>query len=190
MRISFVARAVLAPFVEMARVQAALLRHCILHWPNTPLGRGLRSGYVRLRAGSVGKNFLMNTGNSISGYELLHIGDNCGIAEDCVINLGPGDHQFKMGDGSFLGPGVFVRTMSHRHDDLETHITKQGYFGADIILGKEVWVAARCILLPGAKVGDHCVIAAGSVVSSEIPPYSIVAGNPARVVRRRAPKGT
>jgi acetyltransferase-like isoleucine patch superfamily enzyme len=55
----------------------------------------------------------------------------------------------------------------------------------DISIGTNVWIGARAILLPGAKIGDGAVVGAASVVDSNVPPYSVVAGNPARIASRR-----
>lgn len=54
---------------------------------------------------------------------------------------------------------------------------------APVILGRNVWVGARAVILPGVTIGDHAVIGAGSIVSADVPPRSVVAGTPARVVR-------
>ncbi len=181
-------RLALAPLVELTKVQAAIVRFSILHWPNTSLGYTMRRTYLRHRVGSLGKNLVMDGGCSIVGHQ-VHIGDDCMIGHGCVINLGPGEFQFRMGDRTHVGPGLYVRNMNHRYDDPNTPISDQGYFGSDIVIGKDVWIGGRCILLAGTRIGDHCVIGAGSVVSTEIPPYSVVVGNPARVIKRRTHRG-
>lgn len=59
--------------------------------------------------------------------------------------------------------------------------------GPDTVIGHDVWLGQGARVLPGARIGSGCIIGSGAVVSGEIPPYAIVAGNPARVVRRRFP---
>jgi maltose O-acetyltransferase len=165
-----------------------MIRYLVLNWPDTRLGIALRREYVTLRVAAVGENFRLMKGCSIAGYHLVHIGNNSGIAEDVVVALGPGNKELRIGDRSYIGPGTYIRNMNHRFDKVDLPISEQGHEGTDILIGNDVWVGARCILLAGTKIGDHSVIAAGSVVSSEIPSYSVAAGNPVRVVRRRLVK--
>src|SRR5205807_8565059 len=55
----------------------------------------------------------------------------------------------------------------------------------DTVLGNDVWVGHEAMIMPGVRIGDGAIVAARSVVTSDVPPYGIVAGNPARLVRRR-----
>lgn len=57
--------------------------------------------------------------------------------------------------------------------------------GADTVIGNDVWIGTRAMILPGAQIGDGAIIGAGAVVSGVVPPYTIFAGNPARLVRKR-----
>jgi len=189
--IRFLLRPIWLPILEVLKVGAAIGRFVVLNWPNTPFGIFLRRKYMTLRSASVGKNLLMLRGCDIGGYHLMRIGDNSGISEGVVVNLGPGDHELRIGSNTFLGPGIYIRNMNHRFDDVNALIDGQGHTGTDIVIGDDVWIGARCILLAGTRIGDHSVVGAGSVVLSEIPPYSVAAGNPARVVKMRlsAPAG-
>jgi len=61
-------------------------------------------------------------------------------------------------------------------------------YKGDTIVGNDVWIGYQALIMPGVKIGDGAIVAAGSVVSSDVPPYTVVAGNPARAVRRRFPE--
>ena len=61
-----------------------------------------------------------------------------------------------------------------------------------VVIGKDVWIGANAIILPGVTIGDGCVIGAGSVVTTDLPPHCVVVGNPARVIKTiiQSPDGT
>lgn len=93
---------------------------------------------------------------------------------------------------------VFITaSANHRHDGISTYpfaifggIPADGRPslpkpGPDTIIGHDVWIGARATILPGARIGSGCIIGAGAVVGGDIPPYSIIAGNPGRVIRAR-----
>jgi acetyltransferase-like isoleucine patch superfamily enzyme len=170
---------------EAVRVSSAIYSYVVLNWPNTPTGIAMRRRFMERRVAAIGTNFRLMRGCDFEGYGLIRIGDNSGIAENCVIAIGPGPNELRIGTQTFIGPDVYIRNMNHRFDRLDVPIMRQGHEGTDIVIGDGVWIGARCVLLAGTKIGDHSVIAAGSVVSIEIPPYSIAAGNPVRVLRRR-----
>lgn len=178
-------RAAAAPGHEAAKVGAALARGIVFGWPNTPLGFALRRRYARLRGGVIGDGVKIHRGCDVT-WHLATIGRGSSLADNLIAALGPGTLRLSIGNESFLGPEIYLRNMNHGFERTDVPIMEQPHQGTAIVIGDGVWIGARCILLAGTKIGDHCVIAAGSVVSSEIPAYSVAAGNPARVVRRRA----
>lgn len=87
----------------------------------------------------------------------------------------------EIGEGSLLGPGVNLYTVTH---PLSAARRAQGEeYASPITLGRNVWVGGQSIILPGVTVGDHAVIAAGSVIRDPVPARVLVAGNPARWVK-------
>lgn len=181
-----IVRLLLFPVREAFTLASAIGRFAVLNWPDTRLGILLRRCYLSVKVRSLGRNFTLHRGCLISGYHLIAVGDYSGIGEDTVVALGPGEYKLRMGNFSYLGPGCYVRNMNHRFDRLDIPYVQQGHDGTDIIIGDDVWVGARCILLAGTNIGDHSIVAAGSVVSTTIPPNSIAGGNPVRVLRKRA----
>lgn len=160
------------------------LEWIVLNLPNDRLGRGARRRLVRLRAHRAGSDLWILRGCKISGFHLIDIGNHSGIGDGCIIDIGPGDGRFHVGSYTFLGPQCFVRNANHKFEDPGIPIALQPHEVKDIVIGDNVWVGARTILLGGARIGDNCVIAAGSVISFEIPPNSLAAGNPARVIKK------
>lgn len=106
---------------------------------------------------SFGKNVFINSG--------CHFQDQGGIF---------------IGDGSLIGHNVVIATINH---DLRPSLNRKNHY-KPVKIGKNVWIGSNSTVLPGITVGDWAVIGAGSVVTKDIDAYTIVAGNPARVIRR------
>jgi acetyltransferase-like isoleucine patch superfamily enzyme len=90
-----------------------------------------------------------------------------------------------VGDDVLIGPRVTIYSQNHRFSRADVSIREQGYTLAPVTIQDNVWVAAGCIILPGVTVGTGAVIAAGSVITQDVEPNSLVAGNPARKLRAR-----
>lgn len=85
-----------------------------------------------------------------------------------------------------MGPDVLIVTQQHRYDRLDIPMAAQGVSApAPIIIEDDVWIGAKAILLPGICVGRGAIIGAGSVVTHNVPAYTIVGGNPAKVLKHR-----
>ena len=107
----------------------------------------------------VGKNFFANFNCTILDIARVTIGDNC-----------------------LFGPSVSIYTAGH---PLHPETRRTGYeYGLPVKIGSDVWIGGSAVILPGVTIGDACVIGAGSVVTHDIPPWSLAAGNPCRVIRK------
>lgn len=85
-----------------------------------------------------------------------------------------------------MGPEVVIYTSGHRHDRTDILMGQQGDDGVrPVVIGDDVWIGRRAIIMPGVKIGNGCIIGAAAVVTHDIPDYSIAAGVPARVVKNR-----
>ncbi len=94
-----------------------------------------------------------------------------------------------MGDGVRIGAHASVLGFNHNSADAEVPIWRQGVSAKGIVIGDDVWIGSGALVLDGITIGSHSIIAAGAVVTKDVPDYAVVAGNPARIVRdRRAPK--
>lgn len=94
--------------------------------------------------------------------------------------------EVHIGDNVLMGRDCIGITRNHRFMKKDTIIKKQGYLAEEpIYIGNDVWIGHRVIILPGVHIGDGCVIGAGSVVTKDTPDYSVVAGNPAKVIKYR-----
>ena len=114
------------------------------------------------------------------------IGDNVILGVDNFYQAGGG---IEIGDETCFGPGVSVWSQNHKFDDPEVAVYKQGYDYKKVVIGKRVWIGANVFIMPGAELGDGSIVSAGAVVGAKkFPPYSILAGNPARFIGKREKK--
>lgn len=145
---------------------------------------GLSKSGVRL-----GRNVNVGPGTIIQASGVLSrmgtgcsIGDNSGIGGFSFIGCGGG---VCIGSNVIMGQYVSFHSENHVIDRTDIPIRQQGVTRKGIVIEDDCWVGAKATFLDGAHVGQGCVIAAGSVVRGEIPPYSIAAGVPAKVIRSR-----
>ena len=91
-----------------------------------------------------------------------------------------------IGKDVMMGPEVIVYTSSHAHSRTDISMMKQGFEEPrPVTIGNDVWIGRRAMIMPGVAIGDGCIIAAGAVVTRSTPPYTIIAGVPAKVVKSR-----
>lgn len=168
------------------------------------IGRLLPDSYFRLRI--FGKSFHIKVGLKVRRFLVKHIIDKCG--ENINIergakfnrhlhlgnNSGIGANSSvapytKIGDNVMIGPEVIMYSRNHCIDRTDIPMCEQGFQDVNpIIIGNDVWLGRRVIILPGVTIGDGAVIGAGSVVSKNIPPFSIAVGNPAKIIKNRKSK--
>jgi acetyltransferase-like isoleucine patch superfamily enzyme len=112
----------------------------------------------------------------------LSIGDGTGISQYCFIGA---RGYVRIGKNVQCGPRITIYAENHNFDDASHPIHEQGVRREGITIEDDCWLGTGCIILDGVKVGKGSVIAAGCVVTKSVPPYSIVAGVPGRVIRKR-----
>lgn len=111
----------------------------------------------------------------------LSIGDYSGIGVNCLVS-----GRTYIGSHVMMGPDCIMYSYSHAHDCLDIPMDQQGFEDpTPIHIGDDVWIGARVIILPGVKIGSHCIIGAGAVVTKDVPDYAVVGGVPAKVIRYR-----
>ena len=110
------------------------------------------------------------------------------IGEGCFLNIGSmvaAQHEVTIGSHTMLANGCFVSDASHRFDDPDVPVPWQGFTSkGPTRVGSNCWLGANVVVTSGVTIGDRCVIGANSVVTQNLPPRTIAAGVPARVIRR------
>ena len=142
------------------------------------LGAYVRAGFYRFTITSCDKNAFISFGVLFSQIDTeiasgVYIGPQCNIGK-CSI-----------GEDTLLGSAVHIMSGKQQHtfDDINTPIRKQGGIFEKVTIGQNCWLGNGALIM--ANVGDNCIVAAGSVVINDIEPKSIVAGNPAKVIKKR-----
>jgi len=113
-----------------------------------------------------------------NGVGNVHIGDRVRVGLSNVI-IGP----VIIENDVILAQHVVLSGLNHGYEDIETPIHVQKVSTAPIVVESEVWIGANVVVTAGTRIGKHSVVAGGSVVTKDVPPYSIVAGNPARIIK-------
>lgn len=142
----------------------------------------------------IGKGTRVMRGALVTSYmsnarrgEGVVTGANCWIGDHAVLSGGQG--------GVFLGDNVLIAANSvvvcgnHDFEKLDAATLDQAYTGLPIRIGDDVWIGTHVTILGGVTIGDHAVVAAGAVVNSDVEPYTVVGGIPARVLKRLEPPG-
>lgn len=102
-----------------------------------------------------------------------------GLSMGCYIQ---GHNGIVIGDNLRMGPGVGIISANHNEDDYD-----RWQEGPPVRIGNNVWLGMNAVVLPGVEIGSNVIIGAGSVVTGNIPPDCVAAGNPCKVIRRKGP---
>lgn len=109
------------------------------------------------------------------------LGDRSGIGVNASIG-----EQTRIGSDVMMGPDCVIYTRNHRFDRLDIPMREQGYGPVEPVeIGDDCWIGGRVTILPGVHVGNGAVIAAGAVVTKDVPPYAVVGGVPAKIIYNR-----
>lgn len=130
---------------------------------------------------SIGANVLIKRKAYFGNGAEIQIGDNSQIGINCIM-----DNDIIIGNDVTMGPDVIIYTSSHEYKDLGIPINQQGKKPhRKVIIGNNVWIGARCIILPGVTIGDNSIIGANTVVTKDVPANTVFCGTSGDVVKYR-----
>lgn len=112
---------------------------------------------------------------------VVRIGDRCLIGKGSGI---VGHFSIEIGDDVWTGHHVYITDQNHGYEDITKPISQQTQPEQSVVIGNGSWLGFGTVVLPGARIGEHVTIGANSVVTGEIPSFSVAVGAPAKVVRR------
>ncbi|HEY4374001.1 MAG TPA: acyltransferase [Burkholderiales bacterium] len=171
----------------MMRTLALLVYYAFAqHLPTQPMpgwrfGYWLRAALVRRIFRRCGNAVLIKHGAYFGSGSEVELGDRSQVGHNAHL-----DHDVVIGDDVLMGPDVVMMSAGHEYDDPTVPINRQGQTKrTPIHIGNDVWIGTRVVILPGVRIGDGAVVGANAVVTKDVPPYAVVAGVPAKVIRMR-----
>lgn len=133
-------------------------------------------------------------------YRRFSLGQHSVVESFCCINNAVGDviigdytrvglHNTIIGPVTIgnhvnLAQGITVTALNHNFSEADKRIDEQGVSTGQVVIGDDVWIGANAVVLPNVSIGRHCVIAAGAVVTKDVPDGCVVAGVPAKIIKR------
>jgi acetyltransferase-like isoleucine patch superfamily enzyme len=155
-----------------------LLAYVYNSWVGSIPSRRLRRLFLKHYLGRFGADTAVQLGCRFLNGRKVHLG--CGNVINFGCLLDGRKFNIRMGDHVSIGPEATVLTLGHDPQSL-TFADR----GGDVTIGNHVWIGYRAIVLPGVTIGDGAVVGAGAVVTKDVAPNMIVAGNPAKVIGQR-----
>nr|WP_286011456.1 acyltransferase [Methylovulum psychrotolerans] len=141
----------------------------------------LRAVLFRLLLKKLGKGGFIDYGTYIRYPFKVSIGDKVWINRSCAFY--PGylkEAEIIIGNHVSIGPETSIFAAAHDYHRLDLPD-----IGKTVRIGDHVWIGGRCIILPGVEIGEGAVVGGGSVVTKNVAPYTVVAGNPAKLINNR-----
>lgn len=179
------------------------------------LGRFLKQSFLIIYFKTIGRYGFskIGSGTIIDGWITfiwpcadIQLGRNSRVGKNCVFQGAPTSKikigsqvtindgcyltslfSIKIGDRTAIGEHTSIRDYDHCFENPSVPIKEQGYCGAPIEIGRDCWIGRGCMITAGVTIGEGSVIGANSVVTSNIAPFSVAVGSPARVIRVRKP---
>lgn len=152
-----------------------------------PISYELFGGISKRIRFSIARRFIRSCGANVNfekgakfGSDLV-IGDYSGVGINAQISRDVSIGKFVM-----MAPDVVILTTAHQHSRTDIPMQHQGHMETKhVSIEDDVWIGQRAIILPGVTIGKGSIVGAGAVVTKSCPPFSIVAGNPAKIIKSR-----
>lgn len=132
-----------------------------------------------------GENVFISSRYRFFHSNMISIGNNVYIGPDSWIN---GVGGVTIGSGTIIGPKLSIYSANHNYRDASALPYDNIVFLDRVSVGENVWIGGNVILLPGASLGEGCIVGAGAVVTKKYPPFSVLGGNPAKLLGKRDEK--
>jgi acetyltransferase-like isoleucine patch superfamily enzyme len=157
--------------------------HILFSMPRYRLCNSLKATFLRAQGAKIGKRVVFYPGVWITPGRNLRVGDDVDFACDVIVTTTGG---VEIGERTLLGYRTQILSGNHVVPTKPQRIFGSGHDFRKVIIERDVWIGANCLVLPGVSIGEGAVVSAGSVVTKNVQPYSIVGGCPAKVIRERS----
>jgi maltose O-acetyltransferase len=164
---------------QLVNICRIVFENIIRNIPIEVGGSRIRRFYYRFRFLSLGKNLLFSQGIVIHGAPKMKVGSNVVFGENTIIQA---NGDLTIGNNVLVGPGCFIWTVNHDFT-VDNISLQQKYFLKPVIIEDNVWIGANVKIVAGVKIGTRSVVGMGSVVTRDVEPNSLVAGNPAHFIK-------
>ena len=151
-------------------------------FPQVPVFSRIKSFSMRLRGAVVGQRIKILPGVWIDRFDKLNIGDDVSLARNVVI-VGAGG--IEIGDRCMVGYSAKILSMDHVIPSGQKSMRFAGAKLKPVRIDEDVWVGANVVIKAGVVIGKGAIVGAGAVVVTDVPPFAIVGGVPARIIRMR-----
>lgn len=182
-------------FIKIRKFEEKLLAKYMINEFDLPKSTQIIKGKLKFSGDiSCGENCCFFNGVTITAGNKVSIGRYTSISgpnTDIVNSIFP----IKIGSFCSIARNVTIQEFNHNPENFTTYYIEQNLLKkkalhekaskGPIVIGNDVWIGAQCVILSGAEIGDGAIIAANSVVTGKIPPYAIVGGTPAKVIKYR-----
>lgn len=179
--------------VTIIQLAALSLYYGVVYWlpasytPPRILGRMIR----RFR-GAICRRIFLKSGKDINVERKAYFGLGTQIELGDYSSIGVNSHippNTKIGAYVMMAPNVYILAANHRFDDINTPMVMQGNTEKrQTVIEDDVWIGRNVTMTPGRHISKGSIIAAGCVLSKDFPPYSIVGGNPSKLIKSRLPQ--
>lgn len=161
-------------------------------WLRCLLPLYIKKGKNSLIYRSVRKDLVPFKKFTLGRYSIV---EDYGVLNNAVGDITIGEYSFVGMHNTIIGPveigsdvitaqGVVITGLNHNYSEISRPIRKQGITVSEVIIHNKVWIGANVVILPGVVLGEHVIVGAGSVVTQSVPPYSVVVGNPAKIIKQ------
>lgn len=159
-----------------------VLSFIIFAFPRHKLFNIIKSNYLRIQGAKVGREITYYPGIKINPARNIVIGDNVDLAWGVLITTGGG---VEIGERVLIGYRTQILSANHTIPPNRGRIFGAGHNPEKIVIENDVWIGANCIITAGVRIGEGAVVAAGSVVTKDVPSFTIVGGVPAKIIKVR-----
>lgn len=160
-------------------------RHLPQYLPSEKFNKRIRGIICRRLFKFCGENVNIKRGAFFGTGTNIYIGDNSDLGLKAYIAGIDKGGELIIGKNVMMAPEVVILTQVHNYKDTSRAINTQGSYPSKVIIEDDVWIGYRALILPGVRICNGAVIGAGAVVTTDIPPYNVVGGVPAKIIKVR-----